>query len=54
MSVSELIEILKTFPEDNVIKVADFDRKGNLVFIDIDPANHIVEYENGFIGIGGY
>lgn len=53
MNVLELIEILKTFPENTPVKVADFDRKGNLIFIDIDPISHVIEYEDGFIGIGG-
>lgn len=54
MTIKELIEALQNFPEETIVKVADYDRKGNLLFVDIDPIHHVVEYEDGFIGIGGY
>lgn len=54
MTIKELIEALQNFPEDVEVNVADYDRKGNLLFVDIDPLKHIVEYEDGFVGIGGY
>jgi len=54
MTIKELVEALQNFPEDTEVRVADFDRKGNLLFVDIDPMLHIVEYEDGFVGIGGY
>lgn len=54
MTIKELIEALQTFPEETEVKVADFDRKGNLIFVDIKPDEHVVEYDGGFVGIGGY
>lgn len=54
MTIKELIEALQNFSEETEVRIADFDRKGNLVFIDIDPIHHVIEYEDGFIGIGGY
>ena len=54
MTIKELIEALQNFPEEMEVKIADFDRKGNLIFIDIYPLQHIVEYEDMFIGLGGY
>lgn len=49
MTIKELIEALQMFPEDAEVKVADFDRKGNLIFVDIKSDLHIVEYEDGFL-----
>lgn len=54
MNIKELIEVLQTYPEETEVKVADFDRKGNLIFVDIESYLHVVEYEDGFVGIGGY
>lgn len=54
MNIKEFIEELQKYDPEMEIKIYDIDRKGNLLFVDVNPERDFTEYEGDFLGIGGY
>lgn len=54
MKILELIEELSKYDPEMEVKLYDVDRKGNLVYLEIDVERDLNEYEGDFLGVGGY
>jgi hypothetical protein len=54
MNIKEFIEELSKYDPEMEVKLYDVDRKGNLLYLEIDVERDLTEYEGDFLGIGGY
>lgn len=54
MNIKEFIEELSKYDPEMEVKLYDVDRKGNLLYLEINVERDLTEYEGDFLGIGGY